>query len=346
MKIPKIYQNTVIIGKFMPAHNGHINMINFASKLTRNLTVLVDNVPSNVEKIPLIDRVNILKKEFDNVSNIKIVPIDIVTYQEPSESDNFWEFWKNTILRNSNNNIDSIIGSEDYVKTLGSLLNIEYLIFDKKREQFNVSATKVRNLIENIENSNIRDLKNNKYLNELYQYIPTSTLQYYQKNISINGTECVGKSEFIKKCQLHYNMGQTLESATFLFEEEPKLNKDFFKKVLSLHCANLNTNLNNNYINLIDNSIFVTAAYYEYFFKEELDLLPYIEFENNINNYILFTLNETVPYKNDTHRLGLSIEDRKLIQDLIEKYFNKYNINYTKINGVSFEEKLDLFNYI
>lgn len=337
----KIYKNTVLIGKFMPAHKGHINMIKYAASLTEKLTILVDNIPKNIEKVNLLQRVEILKKELINEKNIQVKGIDTVTYQEPSDSKNFWNFWKATILRNSNNEIDSIIGSELYIKELAKILNIKYTIYDNKREQFNISATKVRNLASELENINVIEKKENfiKKSKLLKSMIPLETMRLYQKNISINGTESVGKTEFIKSLQKKINCNGIMEAATFEIDENTIFNKDFFYKVLKMHCANMKANISNDYINLIDNSIFVTAAYYEFFFNEELDISNYLKYEKLINHYFLFTLNKKINYKKDEHRLNLSINERLKLEELIKKQFHKYKIKYIEISDLENEAK-------
>jgi len=96
-----------------------------------------------------------------------------------------------------------------------------------------------------------------------------------------------------------------------------------------------------NFFNLIDNSIFVSMAYYNFMFNKELDIPNYtIDFEKSkIKHYVLLNIIEH--YEEDNHRLNLSYEERLKVQNLIKMYLNKYHVSYSVVNG-SLEEKIHI----
>ena len=138
-----IKKTGVIIGKFMPLHKGHEFIINFALNLVDELTILVDNLPADIETVSLKDRVDIMQKTFPNS---RVVGMDVVTYQDPSEVPHFWEFWREVMLRNIGYTPDYVIGSMDYVKRLSEEIGCDYVIVDQPRSNYPISATMIRDL--------------------------------------------------------------------------------------------------------------------------------------------------------------------------------------------------------
>lgn len=326
----------VVIGKFMPLHLGHKNLILFAAQFLETLYVLVDNLKPEIETISLEDRVMIIKNEFKHYSNIVVKPIPVLTFQDPSEDENFWEFWRDIIKNNTSNDLDLIVGSEKYVEKLGNVLNIEHLIYDIERTQLNISATKIRNML----NNNTISIKEK---NDFFKrYLPKSTLEYLQINICVLGTECVGKTTIVETLRNKYLVGSVFEYAKIYINHfnRPIIEEDFKYFILG-HINNLKIDLCNNFFNLIDNSIFVTMAYYNFMFNKELEIPEdIINFEKSkIKHYIILNIIEH--YEEDTHRLGLSFDERLKVQNLIKMYLNKYNVPYHIIDG-NLEERTNI----
>jgi HTH-type transcriptional repressor of NAD biosynthesis genes len=73
--------------------------------------------------------------------------------------------------------IDVVVGSELYVKFIAEYLGIQYLIYDDKRLQINISATTIKN-----------DVIKNWY------YLAPSVKSTYAKHICICGSESTGKT--------------------------------------------------------------------------------------------------------------------------------------------------------
>lgn len=323
----------VVIGKFMPLHLGHKNLILFAAQFVETLYVLVDNLKPEYETFSLSDRVMIIQNEFKDFPNIIVKPIPIVTFQDPSEDENFWNFWRDIIKDNTSSDLELIVGSEAYVQKLGEVLNINYLIYDLERINLNISATKIRNMLSN-NNISIKDK------NEFFKkYLPKSTIEYFQLNICILGTECVGKTTIVKHLSNKNSIGSIFEYAkTYIDYLNRPIQEDDFKYFVLGHLNKMKINLNDNFFNLIDNSIFVSMAYYNFMFNKELDIPNnIIEFEKSkIKKYVLLNIVEY--YEKDTHRLSLSFEERLKVQNLIKMYLNKYNVSYSVVNG-SLEER-------
>lgn len=177
----------VVIGKFMPLHKGHIHLIEFAKNFVDDLTVLVDNLPDSVDTMNLADRVAIVQKTFPN---IKVKGIDVVTYQDPSDSPDFWECWRDYIIRNVGQKPDYIIGSMDYIKPLADVLECEYIMIDKARTHLPISATMIRDAIQEYMKGHHSDFFRIK------DFIPEQTNLYLTRDIFVVGGESTGKTTF------------------------------------------------------------------------------------------------------------------------------------------------------
>ncbi len=332
----KKQKSGVVIGKFMPLHLGHKNLILFAAQFVDTLYVLVDNLKPEFETFPLKDRVMIIQNEFKNFPNIIVKPIPVITFQDPSENENFWDFWRDIIKDNTSSDLELIVGSEQYVQKLGEVLNIDYLIYDLERINLNISATKIRNMLNN-NNISIKDK------NEFFQkYLPKSTIEYLQLNICILGTECVGKTTIIEYLKNKYSVGAIFEYAkTYIDSINRPIQEEDFKYFILGHLNKMKINLNSHFLNLIDNSIFTSMAYYHFIFNKELEVPNnIIEFEKyKIKHYIF--LNIVDHYEEDSHRLGLTFEERLNVQNLIKMYLNKYNVSYSIVEG-SLEERTNI----
>lgn len=330
----------VMVGKFMPFHNGHKAMIDFGSNMVDTLYVFVDNLPKDKETISLIDRFNILNETYKNNPNIHIVKIQYETYQDPTESEDFWDFWKNVFLNKNHipvSKIDYVIGAEQYIKNLAEVLSCEYIMYDNNREQLGISATMIRTSLNHINNYLTKD--GLRYLNT---YLPYETKKFYQNNLAIVGTESVGKTSIINSIKNTILLcGVVYEYAETYIRENNAIayNDKTFNMFLKGHIANMKANINDNLVNLIDNSIFVTMAYYEYFNKKEIsvpeDLINYEK--NKISEYLLFM--PIKHYEQAEHRLNLNYEERIVIHNLIIKYLNKYEISFLEIDGNKEERK-------
>lgn len=196
----------VIIGKFMPLHNGHKFLINFAKNYVDTLYVLVDN-PSDAT-IDLMLRYQWVKDSFrDHNVNVKYIPHK--TPQDPSEHSNFYNIWKDTIYSLVGTKPDYLFASEEYGFELSEALDTKYIILDINRKTIDISATKIRtNLF--------------KY----FDYLPHAVRCYYRKKVCIFGPECTGKTTLVKQLSNHYNTIAVPEYAELFLEANSNLQKE------------------------------------------------------------------------------------------------------------------------
>ena len=175
----KKYKKALVIGKFMPLHKGHIGLINFACENAEMVLVCV--LAHRKECIPLDRRVNWVKDSmYAGVVSACGLMYDADVLNSSSNSDiessiAWAEYLKNQL--EDFESIDVVVGSELYVKFIAEYLGIQYLIYDDKRLQINISATTIKNDV----------IKN-------WDYLAPSVKRTYAKHICICGSESTGKT--------------------------------------------------------------------------------------------------------------------------------------------------------
>ena len=160
----------LILGKFMPLHNGHVWAINVAAKLVDDLTVLVctqaDDPIDGALRADWVD---------------KILPANATAYwlaapmpQKPEDDPDFWEIWRSEIYKRCGT-FNKVFGGEPYVVELAKHLNATPVPLG--RDTVCISASEIR-----------------EDPHEHWQHIPSVVRSYYQKRVTLLGPESVGKS--------------------------------------------------------------------------------------------------------------------------------------------------------
>lgn len=173
----------LVLGKFMPLHNGHIHLIETAAAQVDELTVLVCSIPS--EPISGALRYHWMREQFPD---FRIVHIMDKNPQEPSDHRFFWEIWTDTIQRNCPNGIDVVFSSEHYGDELARRLSATHILVDLERKKVPISAS---------------DIRQNPWKN--WDFIPPAVRPYYIKRIVLSGPESTGKSVLSKKLAAHFD---------------------------------------------------------------------------------------------------------------------------------------------
>lgn len=129
----------VIIGRFMPPHNGHRYLIDFALGCVDRLTILVGTLTS--DPIDGALRYQWMCELFPEADVIRI------TEENPKArkgSPDSYRIWARGITERAGDDIDFVFASEDYGFRLAEELGAVYVPVDPARTVFPVSATMVR----------------------------------------------------------------------------------------------------------------------------------------------------------------------------------------------------------
>lgn len=314
----------LILGKFMPIHNGHIKLIEHASESCDSLIVWV--CVSNKESMPAILRLNWVKQIFKD--NPKIKPI-LFEYDEsilPNTSESskeVSEIWSEAIKQNLPQ-IDVIISSEKYGDFVAEYLKIEHIYYPVSRI---TSASAIRE---------------NPYKN--WQFIPVAVKQYFFRKICILGTESTGKSVLTKNLANFFNADYVSEVGREIVENTNICKQEDLLKIAETHANKILLKEKDlNRMLIIDTDINITKSYSKFLFNQEFEVENWIENANKCDLYIY--LDNDAPFIQDGTRLSES--DRNKLDRFHKKQLNKARIDYTIINGnwnQRFEKSLKLIN--
>lgn len=172
-----------VIGKFMPPHRGHQQLIDFARTWVDRLYIVVESVKG--EPIPSTLRYNWMCQLFPDC-----IVLHLKTHQpqSPDETPDFWNKWQKTLQNILPEPIHTVFASEDYGLPLSKILNAQFIPVDTARDSIPISATKIRN-----------------HPAKHWHYIPSCVQQFYRKKISIFGPESTGKTTLSKNLALHFD---------------------------------------------------------------------------------------------------------------------------------------------
>lgn len=198
-------------GKFAPIpHMGHVFAMIQASTYVDELHVcimydeeyekreLYSN--SKVEYISYKQRLRWWKQIAKGMSHVKIHAI----YEEQTGDFKDWELGAESIKAVINKQIDYVFSSEVSYDSIFSKIypNSKHIIIDYKRENYNISGTKLRE----------------EGVFKHWEYIPRVAKPYFNKKVVVVGTESSGKSTIVKNLSNVYNTNYVEEFGRTFYE--------------------------------------------------------------------------------------------------------------------------------
>lgn len=172
-----------LLGKFMPPHNGHVTLCDFAKSYCDELTILV----CTRAREPINGALRFAwMKEL--CPEAQVVHYDRDVPQEPSDDPQFWTIWRDIARQAHPDPIDFVFASEDYGMRLAQELGAQYVPFDPGRLTVPISATEVRE---------------NPYA--AWRYLPPPVRAHYARSVCLHGPESTGKSTLATALAEHYD---------------------------------------------------------------------------------------------------------------------------------------------
>ncbi len=304
----------LVIGKFMPIHNGHIALINFAAAQCDELIVSMSFTPN--DPIPAELRFSWIRQIFQNQPNI-IPAIIIDDFDNEAlpliERTNLWSIRMGEVYPK----IDILFSSEDYGAPFAMNMAAEHILFDQQRSAIPVSATLIRNA----------PFKH-------WAYIPDVVKPYFVKKVCFYGPESTGKSTMAEKMAKHYRTVFVPEVARELITS----NDITIDDIIKIGQAQTNrvkemTNIANKIV-FCDTDLITTKIYAKYYLNQVPDILN--KLENEISYDLYFLLDIDVAWVADHLR---DFGDRRLeMFNLFKSELDKRGINYILISG-GYEER-------
>jgi HTH-type transcriptional repressor of NAD biosynthesis genes len=188
----------LVLGKFMPPHQGHVYLIDFARHYTDSLTVVVETEPD--QPIPGDLRFKWVREMFPDVN---VVHLTDCNPQDQSEHPDFWNIWHDSLMRIVPQRPDLVFASENYGNKLASTLGARFVPVDIERSCVPVSGTDIR------EAPMIH-----------WEYIPRCVRPYFVRRVCIFGPESTGKTTLTRDLATHFNTVAVPEYARTHLEQQ------------------------------------------------------------------------------------------------------------------------------
>jgi HTH-type transcriptional regulator, transcriptional repressor of NAD biosynthesis genes len=161
-----------LLGKFMPPHQGHVLLTEFASAYCDELTVLV--CTRECEPIDGALRYRWMR---ELCPNARVVHFTQDVPQEPGDHPDFWQIWRDIVKKAHPECIDYIFASETYGERLAAEVGARWVPVDPARQLVPISASQIRE---------------NPYA--AWIYLPAPVRAHYVKTVCLHGPESTGKS--------------------------------------------------------------------------------------------------------------------------------------------------------
>lgn len=171
----------LVVGKFLPYHNGHAHLIRTARERVDELTILVCSL--GADPIPGGIRYQWVRAAHPDC---RVIHVSEEVPQAPEEDAAFWPIWTDLIRRHVGA-ADWVFTSELYGDELARRLGARHFCVDLRRAGVPVSGTAIR-----------ADPMNH------WQFLPREVKPYFVRRVAILGAESSGKSTLAKRLAEHF----------------------------------------------------------------------------------------------------------------------------------------------
>ena len=184
------HRTGLVIGKFMPPHAGHLQLIDYARSQVEQLFVVL--FTKQAEPIPADLRLAWLRELLPGVTICHVDRELKVDFDDPAA----WAFWVSAIRDVLPADPDLVFSSEAYGDELARRLGARHVLVDPARRAVPVSATQIRQ-------------------NPLahWEAIPPPVRPYYVRRVAIIGAECTGKTTLARALAEHFQTVWVPEAA-------------------------------------------------------------------------------------------------------------------------------------
>jgi HTH-type transcriptional regulator, transcriptional repressor of NAD biosynthesis genes len=307
----------LVFGKFMPIHNGHLALIQFAKMHCKELIISMSYTLN--DPIDRLIRFEWLKQIFENNKQVKL-EMHLDDFQDENmelfESTKLWAKFINDKFPR----IEAFFCSELYGEPLSFHLNLPCYFFDMDRNKIPISATAIRN---------------NPFKNWLH--IPSVVKPYFVKKICLYGPECVGKTSLSKKLAEIFETEYVHEVARDFLIDNENIDERILIEIASKQIELVKNKIkNSNKFLFCDTDAITTQIYAQHYLGNVSQNLK--EIENEIKYDFYFLLDIDLEWEYDPLRdLG---ERRPEMFSIFRENLEKRGIGYEIISG-TWNERLE-----
>ena len=264
-------KNSLVFGKFMPLHEGHLSLIRFGSKRCDTLNVVFcyhDKEIISGEKWS-----HWVKKTLSKYGNFNLNSFEYDENVMPDTSvssvvvSNIWEKTFKKLLRQT----DVVFTSEDYGEYIANAMQIACICFDKSRTKVPVPGSAIRTNLFNY-----------------WNYICTEARPHFVKKIAILGSESTGKSILTERLANYYNTKYVSEAVREIVQNTELCNSEDLNQIARTHAENITERISSaNRLLFLDTDLNITKSYSSCLFNRELEVTLWQE-ETSKSDLCLF----------------------------------------------------------
>ena len=171
----------LVIGKFLPLHQGHAHLLRVAQSLSKRLHIVVCSLAD--EPIAGAVRVRWVEELFPGAA---VHHLDKELPGTPEEHPRFWALWRDALTNILPEAVDRVFASEEYGARLADELGAVFHPVDLERAAVPISGTEIR----------ARPLHH-------WRYLPEPVRAHYARRICVFGPESVGKTTLARRLAEH-----------------------------------------------------------------------------------------------------------------------------------------------
>lgn len=276
----KRYKTGFVLGKFCPLHKGHIFLIDTALSHVEQLYIIVDNIMDDV--IAVNRRIQWVKKEYPEAI-VLTQPHPLP--QDPSETPEFWNIWRETLHALLPEHIEIVFASETYGERLAKELNAEFFMVDCERRHVPISATSIRT-----------DFVRN------WEYLSDAAKADLMTTICIFGPESTGKSTLTKQLAAFFSSPYVDEYAeTVIRSKKGNISFEDMELIVRGHHENIQQAMRLfPPILFIDTDAIASKIWSNELFGKESPVIEDYIAQQDFTHYLL--LDVDLPWQDDIHR--------------------------------------------
>lgn len=306
----------LILGKFMPIHQGHLALIRFAKSHCDRLIVLVCATES--EPIPGLVRLAWAQQVLAGEAGIDVQYTDEDLPDAPYSSRSVSKAWAKYLAQRFPE-MSVIFTSEKYGDYVAEYMGISHQLFDQARNQVPVSATLIRNQPF-----------------EYWAFIPQPVRPYFVKKVCLYGPESTGKSIMAERLAGHFQTNFVPEAARTILTTSLECTYEDILAIALMQAEWIQQEaLRANKLLFCDTDILTTKVYSQYMFNQVPTFEPWILDANHYHLYLF--LDDNVPYVQDGTRLGSAT--RPQLRDAFLATLQQANVEYAIIQGNDWEAR-------
>lgn len=296
-----------VLGKFMPPHNGHVYMCDFARAYCDRLTILVCSLPG--DPIPGELRFQWMREMFPDCDVHwchEILP------QEPADHPDFWPIWKDVIQRYGGQS-DVVFASEAYGHRLAAETGARFVPVDSSRAAVPVSGTAIR--VDPFAH---------------WRHIPAAVRPYFVRKICVFGPESSGKSTLAVALASHFATVHVPEYGRIYTENfGVDVSAEDLRRIAAGHVASVAAARRQaNRIVIEDTDPIMTAVWSRMLLGKAADLAAY---DDTADLYLLCDID--MPWTDDGTRYFPSPGDRRRFFELCHDELARRGLDYVVISG-------------